>query len=87
MALKKTFTLITNFGTEVTFPDCYIKVTVVESTKERSKFTYGIFKSANEGLLEIKNLVFSHKLEGKNFIAQAYDHLKTLPEFAGATDC
>jgi hypothetical protein len=22
-----------------------------------------------------------------NFIAQAYDHLKTLPEFAGATDC
>lgn len=23
----------------------------------------------------------------KNFIAQAYEHLKTLPEFAGATDC
>ena len=22
-----------------------------------------------------------------NFIAQAYVHLKTLPEFAGATDC
>lgn len=22
-----------------------------------------------------------------NFIAQAYEHLKTLPEFAGATDC
>ena len=22
-----------------------------------------------------------------NFIAQAYEYLKTLPEFAGATDC
>jgi hypothetical protein len=22
-----------------------------------------------------------------NFIAQAYEHLKTLPDFAGATDC
>jgi hypothetical protein len=31
--------------------------------------------------------MFTHNLAGKNFIAQAYDHMKTLPEFAGATDC
>jgi hypothetical protein len=30
---------------------------------------------------------FAPDLNGKNFIAQAYEHLKTLPEFAGATDC
>lgn len=30
---------------------------------------------------------FVPSLSGDNFIAQAYDHLKTLPEFEGATDC
>lgn len=30
---------------------------------------------------------FIPDMDGKNFIAQAYDHLKTLPEFAGAVDC
>ena len=30
---------------------------------------------------------FVPNLEGQNFIAQAYEHLKTLPEFAGAEDC
>jgi hypothetical protein len=28
-----------------------------------------------------------YDLTGANPIAQAYTHLKTLPEFAGATDC
>jgi len=28
-----------------------------------------------------------YDIAGKNPIAQAYEHLKTLPEFAGATDC
>jgi hypothetical protein len=30
---------------------------------------------------------FVPTLDGKNFIAQAYDYLKTLPEFAEAIDC
>jgi hypothetical protein len=30
---------------------------------------------------------FVPSLEGANFIAQAYEYLKTLPEFKGATDC
>jgi hypothetical protein len=28
-----------------------------------------------------------YDVTGANPIAQAYEHLKTLPEFAGATDC
>lgn len=87
MALKKTFTLVSNFGTDVTFPDCYVRVVFVESTKESSKATYGIFKSAVENVLHKKDFVFSHNLNGKNFIAQAYEHMKTMPEFVGATDC
>jgi hypothetical protein len=34
-----------------------------------------------------KSYAFVPNLDGRNFIAQAYEHLKTLPEFAGATDC
>jgi hypothetical protein len=30
---------------------------------------------------------FVPSMGGKNFFAQAYDHLKTLPEFNGALDC
>lgn len=33
------------------------------------------------------NVPVSVNSEAKNFIAQVYEHLKTLPEFAGATDC
>jgi hypothetical protein len=29
----------------------------------------------------------AYTLDGENPIKQAYEHLKTLPEFAGASDC
>jgi hypothetical protein len=34
-----------------------------------------------------KQFVFAPNLDGPNFIKQAYEHLKTLPEFDGAVDC
>jgi len=34
-----------------------------------------------------KSYVCDYTLSGANPIAQAYAHLKTLPEFAGAADC
>jgi hypothetical protein len=84
---KKTFTLVSNFKTNVTFPDCYVRVTFVESTKESSKVTYGIFNASKEDLLSKREFISSHNLDSKNFIAQEYDHMKTMPEFAGAIDC
>ncbi len=30
---------------------------------------------------------FAPELDRENFIKQAYEHLKTLPEFEGAEDC
>ena len=47
----------------------------VEFTGDVAQFTkqYNVPVSVNSG--------------AKNFIAQVYEHLKTLPEFAGATDC
>lgn len=37
--------------------------------------------------IDRKQYQFIPDLEGSNFIAQAYEHLKTLPEFAAAEDC
>jgi hypothetical protein len=42
--------------------------------------------SAGE-LVDVFHAQFIPDLSGPNFIAQAYLHLKSLPEFAGATDC
>ena len=33
------------------------------------------------------NVSIEYDIDGANPIKQAYNHLKTLPEFAGATDC
>jgi len=41
----------------------------------------------NDAFHKQVNFHFVPNLSGENFIAQAYAHLKTLPEFAGATDC
>ena len=41
----------------------------------------------NSEQLETGFYSFTPNLDGQNFIAQAYNHLKTLPEFSGATDC
>jgi hypothetical protein len=35
----------------------------------------------------VRDYVSAYDIDGDNPIAQAYLHLKTLPEFAGATDC
>ena len=34
-----------------------------------------------------QTVTFDYELEGENPIKQAYNHLKTLPEFADAVDC
>ena len=87
MALKQTFTLVTNFNTEVVFQNCYVKVLTVEGNKAKVKSTYGIFASEGGNLLQTNTAEFDHDISGPNFIKQAYTHLKTLTVFEGATDC
>jgi hypothetical protein len=97
MALKKNLTLTglvvieTNFGTikkgnENIIFDAYIKVDSVSANKESASVNVSF---TNEQLKFNKQYVAPISVAdgAKNFIAQAYEHLKTLPEFAGATDC
>ena len=62
----------------------YIKVEAVEATKQSAKATV-TYKDGDKFIT--KNFSFAPSLEESNFIKQAYEHLKTLPEFAGAVDC
>jgi autotransporter translocation and assembly factor TamB len=73
-----------SLGDQAINAELYVKVNLVEASKESG--VAHLLISAN-GSAQMQSQNFKINLDGKNFIAQAYDHLKTLPEFAGATDC
>ena len=63
----------------------YVKVEGVMGDKMQARTVVSFAKdSVRTGE---KEYFYTPNMDGKNFIAQAYEHLKTLPEFAGATDC
>lgn len=64
--------------------NAYVKVCSVEGTKKDLRISVQI--TSGEKTMG-KSFNFSPNMDGRNFIAQAYEYLKTLPEFAGATDC
>lgn len=95
MALSKqlTFpasvTLTGEFGTirqedELVLMTAYVKVATIEGSKESMQATVSF---SDKRISLFKKYEFTPDLDGENFIKQAYEHLKTLPEFAGATDC
>jgi len=75
-----------NKGVENITLNAYIKVTSVSGNKSMlsAKVAFNDGENSVEKQYQIPVSVDSN---AKNFIAQAYEHLKTLPEFAGATDC
>ena len=87
MALTKKIILKSNFGDDVDFSDAYIKVQTVFCTKSDMNINVLIHKEQNGLVVDARQYFSSLDLNGFNPIKQAYDYLKTLPEFAGATDC
>lgn len=87
MALAKTITLKTNFGDDVTFNNAYIRVATINGDKNLLNLEVFYFKEQGGKYLQKTEMSFVPSLEGVNFIAQAYTHLKTLPEFSDAVDC
>jgi hypothetical protein len=85
MALLKTIT--TKY--DITVQDAYCRVeNVLIQSKNSLQFllkTYVTSASAAEFGSELH--VCDYDLSGDNPIKQAYEYLKGLPEFAGATDC
>ena len=84
MALKKTVTTQQGFDAV----NAYHRVEGVQINKNKIAFQVRSYKD-DSGLPNFDNVSFTcnYDLAGENPIKQAYQHLKTLPEFAGATDC
>jgi hypothetical protein len=87
MALKLNLTLKDNFLIDQNFRNSYVKVAQVKANKESAIAIVNFFSEKEGVSLKTENFEFSINLNGSNFIAQAYEHLKTLPEFDGAVDC
>jgi hypothetical protein len=87
MALKKTETVSSDIVGDVQV-SCYIKVTMVSADKTNVVSDVLFRKDTAEGAI-IKSVRYSFppNMQGENFIKQAYEHLKTLPEFAGYVNC
>jgi hypothetical protein len=77
--------VIDNGAQSVSFT-AYIKVNNVYGDK--NELTADVsFKGETQSFNKQYQVPVSVASGSANFIAQAYAHLKTLPEFAGATDC
>jgi hypothetical protein len=99
MALKKAITVsgigfvsgvdivVKTGNTTATTSPLYIKVESVFGDKANIKASVTFTDETTNEKLMRKDFSFVPSMDGGNFIAQAYNHIKTLPEFAGATDC
>lgn len=86
MALQKTHTV--NFhNKDVVFESCYFKVSRVVGDKLNLIVTVDAMSAKEGSTIERTDYMFVPSMTASNFIAQAYGHLKTLPEFVGAIDC
>jgi len=87
MALKKTETVSSDVIGDVQV-SCYIKVTMVSADKTNVVANILFRKDNPDGaIIKSNRHSFAPNMQGENFIKQAYEHLKTLPDFANAVDC
>ena len=89
MALQKNMTLKNNFNEESVIRNAYIQIYEMSGGKLNLNVKYFIKQENKINVVDKRRFVFTPSVEtnSANFIAQAYDHLKTLPEFAGSVDC
>tara|TARA_R110000868_G_scaffold63184_2_gene190437 strand:- start:113 stop:370 length:258 start_codon:yes stop_codon:yes gene_type:complete len=85
MALKKT--VLTTHGFDAV--DAYHRVEGVRLNGKTSLFFQVRSYKDDSGVPAFADASYdaAYSINGANPIAQAYEHLKTLPAFAGAIDC
>ena len=74
----------TEAGEETIAQDCYIKVVSVIVSKHQ---TIAMVSFSGDGKQFSKEYKFETVFDENNAYKQTYNHLKTLPEFVGASDC
>lgn len=87
MALSQTINHSVQFVGTISL-QAYCRVHHVYGNKTAVEFEVHWLQNDGAGaLIKSTRHMFVPDLNGANFIKQSYLHLKTLPEFAGATDC
>jgi hypothetical protein len=76
----------TGFSGELVYLNAYWKVTKINGDKTAMFFDVTVFTEKNGETLAQRQYSYVPTLEGDNFIAQAYQHLKKLKDFESATD-
>lgn len=84
MALAKTIT--SSFGFEAVNAYHRVEAVALEG-KDKINFHVRSYKEVGMPFFTEQVLSCAYDITGENPIKQAYGHLKTLPEFAGAVDC
>jgi len=86
MALNKIVEIVV-YGEKIILRNAYVKIERVNGSKTQVQAKYVVYSTKDGEIVEEKYCDFIPDMDGANFIKQAYEHLKTMPEFAGATDC
>ena len=73
-------------GTQKVQFSAYIKIVSISGDKSKVFATVNFSGTAQQFVRQY-DVPVSVENGSKNFVAQVYEHLKTLPEFAGAIDC
>jgi hypothetical protein len=82
MALNKNFSVA-----GVTINNGYLRVSQLFGDKHNIGFVLSYQVNQSEPALKLEQFDFKPVMNESNFIKQAYEHLKTVPEFSDATDC
>jgi hypothetical protein len=82
MAIKKTV-----LYKEIEIKDAYLKVSGFSGNKSTLQAVVTVQAALGKPIIDSNQISIPYVLDGKNPIAQAYEYLKTLPDFAGAVDC
>lgn len=86
MALKQTKTVHVPVAGEIEI-DAHISVIHVSGTSEHAVCNVRTRRNSKEGGIVSDDVYeFTPDMDGPNFIKQAYQYIKTLPEFASAED-
>ena len=86
MALKKTMTIQTEYGVEIEIVDAYIVVSNINGSKNNVNAEIQWKKDQMGFPIKTEYVSFVPSMES-NFIAQAYEKMKALPQYQSAVDC
>jgi hypothetical protein len=76
-----------HFTGELVCSSAYWRIEHISGNKQGLTFVVNAYSTNQGSTLCSNQFSFIPKLDGDNFIKQAYQFLKSLPEFADAVDC